>query len=168
MAGISSKLSGGKKLEAALKLLAAKAKNSAVLSVGFPEGAEYPDGTPVPLVAAMNEFGHMVTVKHPKGDVAGSYYQMPRPFFRGMIAQESPHWGKDLGKLLKAEDYDATKALTFMGEEIEGALVESIQSFTSPPLAQSTIDAKGFDKPLIDTGLMWQSVDSFVEETKKE
>jgi hypothetical protein len=155
----SMKLSGGKKLEEALKLLAAKAKNSAVLSVGFPEGATYPDGTPVPFVAAMNEFGHEVKSKD------GDYYQMPRPFFRGMISQESPHWGRDLGKLLKSEDYDAEKSLNLMGEEIEGELVESIQKLTSPPLADSTVAAKGSDKPLIDTGLMWQSVKSFVEET---
>ena len=146
----SMKLSGGKKLEEALKLLAAKAKNSAVLSVGFPEGATYPDGTPVPFVAAMNEFGS-----------SGP----PRPFFRGMIAQESPHWGKDLGELLKSEDYDASKALALMGNEIEGELVESIQTLTDPPLAPSTIVAKGFDKPLVNTGVMWQSVDSFVEKT---
>jgi hypothetical protein len=91
---------------------------------------------------------------------------MPRPFFRGMIAQESQHWGRDLGALLKSEDYDASNALTLMGKEIEGELVESIQTLTDPPLAPSTIAAKkGVTKPLIDTGLMWQSVDSFVEKT---
>jgi len=151
----SMKLQGGKKLEEALKLLAVKAKNSAVLNVGFMSDATYPDKdhTPVAAVAAANEFG------------VPSHNQPPRPFFRGMITKESPHWGKDLGDILKLEDYDAVKSLSLMGKEVEGELVQSIQDFTTPGLAESTIAAKGFDKPLIDTDLMWKSVDSFVEET---
>lgn len=153
----SSRLTGGEKLEKALKLIAAKAKNGGVLSVGFPAGSTYPDGTSVPLVAAMNEFGHLTR--------DGSYYVMPRPFFRNMIEKESPHWGSDLGKLLKAADYDALRALAQMGEEIEGELAESITTLESPPLAPSTIAAKGFAKPLIDTGHMLDSIDSFVDES---
>jgi len=49
-------------------------------------------------------------------------------------------------------------ALARMGEGIAGQLRESIQSTNSPPLAESTIEAKGFEKPLIDTGHMWNSV----------
>jgi len=39
-----------------------------------------------------------------------------------------------------------------------GDVGKAIQSVTSPPLAASTVARKGFDKPLIDTGLMFQSV----------
>jgi len=150
-----TKLSGGKKLEEALKLLGAKAKNAAVLNVGFMSDATYPDKnhTPVAAVAATNEFGRP------------DHNQPPRPFFRGMITKESPHWGKGLGDILKSEDYDAARSLRIMGKEIEGELVQSIQDFTTPGLAESTKKAKGFDKPLIDTDVMWRSVDSFVEET---
>jgi hypothetical protein len=47
--------------------------------------------------------------------------------------------------------------LALMGEDIQGALIQSINDFTSPPLAQSTIDRKGFDKPLIDEAIMVNS-----------
>ncbi|WP_233868714.1 hypothetical protein [Paraburkholderia adhaesiva] len=78
----------------------------------------------------------------------------PRPFFRSMVAKESPHWGGDLGKALVAVNYDADRALDLMGEEINGALIESIRNFTDPPNAPSTIAKKGGDDPLVDSGTM--------------
>lgn len=151
----TTRLSGGKKLDAALKELSKKIDNAATLNVGFPEGSTESDGTPTPFVAAMNEFGHLAP--------GGNYFVLPRPFFRGMIAENSPHWGADLGKLLVATHYDARQSLELMGSEMEGELTESIQQLTDPPLAASTIAAKGFDKPLIHHGDMINAVDSFVE-----
>lgn len=123
------------------------------VSVGFLEGATYPDGTPVATVAFWNEFGKMVQTKD------GGYFQMPRAFFRQMIAAEAPGWPQKLAKLAKACDYDAARVFALMGEDIKGALQESIQNFTTPPLAESTIEAKGFAKPLIATNHMVDSVD---------
>lgn len=127
-------------VERHLKVLAAKMSGS--VDIGFLEDATYPDGTPVAAVAFWNEFGN------------GS--APPRPFFRGMIAAESPGWGDKLAAAVKATG-DGEKALALMGEDIQGALIQSINDFTTPPLAQSTIDRKGFDKPLIDTSHMVQS-----------
>jgi hypothetical protein len=64
--------------------------------------------------------------------------------------------------LLVAHDYDARRSLGLMGQTIKGELQDSIQQFSGAPLAQSTIDAKGFDKPLVASGHMWNSVDSEV------
>jgi len=119
------------------------AKFSGTVKVGFLEGATYPDGTPVAAVAFWNEFGN------------GS--APPRPFFRGMIAEEKPSWPGKVEAIAKATDYDGEKILKLMGEDIQGALIQSINDFTTPALAQSTIDRKGFDKPLIDTGHMVNS-----------
>jgi superfamily II DNA or RNA helicase len=47
--------------------------------------------------------------------------------------------------------------LRIVGEDIQGALIQSINDFTSPALAASTIARKGFDKPLIDTAVMVNS-----------
>ena len=161
--GTTYKLTGGDKLQKALELIAAKAKNSAVLNVGFPRGATEPDGQPTALVAFLNEFGKIVRSKD------GDYYQLPRPYFRNMIAKYSPHWGDDLAKLLKAEDYDAVKALDLLGEDIEGALKKSIQELQTPPLAPSTIKKKhGATKPLIDSGKMFQSTKHWVAENEGE
>lgn len=50
-------LKGGEALAKKLKELADKLGDGGTLRVGFIEGATYPDGTPVALVAAANEFG---------------------------------------------------------------------------------------------------------------
>lgn len=114
------------------------------VSVGFMEGATYPNGTPVAAVAFWNEYG--------KPD------QPPRPFFRRMIAAESPEWGRKMAGIAKATNYDGTRTLALMGEDIRGALQQSINTLTEPALAPSTIEAKGFAKPLIDTSHMLNSV----------
>ncbi len=130
----------GDKLAAHLKGLAAKMSGS--VEVGFLEGATYPDGTSVAAVASANEYG-----------ASGP----PRPFFRTMIAQESPSWPGKMAAAYKATGGDGDKTLALMGEDIQGALIQSINDFSSPPLAPSTIKRKGFDKPLIDTGHMVNS-----------
>lgn len=95
---------------------------------------------------------------------AYTHTQPPRPFFRNMVAENKGGWGGQIGILLKRTDYDPAAALEQMGFEIEGQLQDSIKKLTSPPLARSTIRAKGFAKPLIGGardsgggGLMWQS-----------
>lgn len=118
------------------------------LKVGFLEGSTYPDGTPVAAVAFWNEFGTTS---------AGEDKQPPRPFFRTMVAEKSPTWPAQMGQLAKVTGYDGPRVLALMGEQIEGDLKESINKFTDPPLAPSTIKAKGFDKPLIETSNMVNS-----------
>lgn len=83
----------------------------------------------------------------------------PRPFFRQMIAAKSPGWGASMAKVLKAADCDLDVALGRMGEGIRGQLQGSIRDFTTPANAPSTVAQKGFNKPLIDTGHMLNSVD---------
>jgi hypothetical protein len=138
-------LSGAPALMAKLKAIA-KSMGGGAVSVGFMSGATYPDGTPVAAVAFWNEYG-MPAKEQP-----------PRPFFRNMIAAESPKWAYKMGKLAKATDYDGPRVLGLMGEDIKGALQQSINDFTTPALAPSTVAAKGFAKPLIDTSHMLNSV----------
>lgn len=83
----------------------------------------------------------------------------PRPFFRRMIKAKGPSWPGDIGRLLKANDFDAIKVLMLMGALIKGQLQDSIINFTSPRNAPSTIKRKGFDKPLIDTSHALNSID---------
>lgn len=144
-------LSGGKRLANALAVLASGLQTAATVEVGFMEGGTYPDGTSIPLVAAVNEYG-----KPAKG-------QPPRPYFRNMIAAKSGEWPDALGDLLKKHKFNAKAALAELGVGIAGQLQQSIVDLVSPPLKQSTIDAKGFDKPLIDTSVMINSVTSRVK-----
>ena len=110
------------------------------VEVGFLEDEVYPDGTPVAAVAYWNEFG---TSTIPS-----------RPFFRTMIAKESPSWPAKVASLAKSTGYDSSKVLALMGNEIADALKESINEWTEPPNAESTIKRKGFNKPLTDTSKM--------------
>jgi len=130
----------------------AKRMGGGSVEVGFMSEATYPDGTPVAAVAFWNEYGN------PEQN------RPPRPFFRGMIAKESPGWANKMAKLAKASDYDGAKVFGLMGEDIKGALQQSINDFTEPGLAPSTVEAKGFAKPLIDTAHMLNSVDYKVNE----
>lgn len=143
---------GGEALQAKLQELAAKLGRADQVRVGFLEGATYPDGTSVALVAATDEFG------------SPAHGQPPRPYFRNMIAEKGPTWGGAVAALMKSEDYDAAVVLGKIGEGIKGQLQQSIVDLTSPPLAPSTIARKGFDKPLIDKSVMLNSVDYEVKE----
>ncbi|EKS6731161.1 hypothetical protein OSG44_004647 [Enterobacter mori] len=139
--------SGGADLEAKLAELAEKLGDGKTLRVGFLEGATYPDGQSVPMVAAANEYG----------DPAMN--RPPRPFFRNMIAEKSPEWPHDIAKIAEATGYDAEAMLGMMGEHIKGQLQGSIRDLMEPALSPVTIAKKGFSKPLIETSHMLNSVD---------
>lgn len=144
-------ISGGKKFEAALAVLAAKLGKPRTLRVGFLAGATYPDGTPVAMIAAIQNFGA------PKVGIP------PRPFFSNMVAKRSPSWPKGLATQLKATDNDVEATLQITGEVIKGQIQLSIRDFSSVPLSPRTIARKGFDKQLIDSGHMLSSVDFEVQ-----
>ncbi len=138
---------GGEKLAAYLDKWVTATEGNPYVKVGFLAGATYPNGTSVAAVAAFNEFG------------VPAHGQPPRPFFRNMIAEKSPTWGEATAAALKASGTDVGKALDLVGQGIKGQLQQSIVDFTDPPLAASTVAAKGFKTPLIDTGHMLNSVD---------
>ena len=143
-------ISGGDRLERKLAEIARNAKNAASVKVGFLQGATYPDGTPVALVAASNEFGN-------------SRGTPPRPAFRTMVAEKSREWPEAVANLLKNNDYDARKTLTLTGHAIVGQLKQSYYDFVGVPLKPETIKRKGFDKQLIDTSHLVNSADFEVE-----
>lgn len=124
-------VSGGDKIAKVLKQIGDSAKGG--LTVGFLSGATYPDGTPVAQVAFWNEYGH-----------GGNFPAPPRPFFRKMIEAESPGWGARMAKGLKHYNYDGHKVLQAMGEDIKGALQQSISTLDSPALSPTTLMLRSF------------------------
>lgn len=140
-------IKGGDKLEAELQRMAGAVTSAETVKVGFLAGATYPNGTPVAMIAAIQNWGA------PRAGIP------PRPFFSNMIAAKSPEWGPATGALLVANDYDAAKTLAQVGEAVSGQLRQSIIDTNAPPLAASTVARKGFDKPLVDTGVMLNSID---------
>lgn len=130
--------------------------------VGFLENATYPDGKPVAMIAAIQEFGA------PRANIP------PRPFFRNMIRAKQSEWGLATALALRDSGYNPANALARVGEGITGQLRQSIIDTNSPPLRESTIVAKGGTagmvynaadpstfpaKPLVHTGHMLNSVD---------
>jgi hypothetical protein len=117
----------GSKLAQKLAELSAKLSQAKTVRVGFLENATYPDGTKVAAVAVFQDYGA------PRVGIP------PRPFFRNMVAQESPTWGASLAAIMKATDSNADRSLTLMGELIAGQLRESIIATLAPPLSPVTL-----------------------------
>lgn len=124
---VSKTLSGGDKLKRKLADIA-KSMGGGSVSVGFMSGSTYPDGTPVAAVAFWNEYGH-----------GGQFPAPPRPFFRRMIAKESPGWAVTMARLAKATNYNGVQVLGIMGNDIKGALQQSIIDLTDPALSPTTL-----------------------------
>ena len=139
-------LDGGDKLTAALADIARAVRRGGTLKVGFLSGATYPDGKPVAMIAAIQNFG------------APSRNIPPRPFFSNMITRRSGEWPAVIVEQLRATNLNVPVAMKRIGLLVKGQLQQSIRDTNQPPLAASTIRRKGFDKPLIDTGHMLNSV----------
>ncbi len=140
-------LSTGPGVQKRLDEIARNLKKAGVVRIGFLENATYPDGTSVALVAAVQDFG------------APAVNIPPRPFFRNMVRDKQKEWPGAIELALKASNYDATKALTVVGEGIAGQLRQAITDFVGVPLAPATVARKGSDKQLVDTGVLLGSVD---------
>jgi len=140
-------IEGGNKLEKSLTEISRKLGRGGSVKVGFLSGANYPDGTPVALIASLQDFG---------APAAGI---PPRPFFRNMIAAKSGEWAEAVRLNLVDTNYDVDKTLARVGEGIAGQLRQSIVDTNEPPLKPATVRRKGFSKPLVDTAHMLQSVD---------
>jgi hypothetical protein len=99
-----------------------------VLEVGFLEDATYPDGTPVAAAMWWLEVGH-----------GGHFPAPPRPFFKPMIARESPSWPATMAHLAKVTNYNGPRVLALMGEEIDGSLKEALTHLDAPALSPTTL-----------------------------
>lgn len=115
------------------------------LKVGFIDGATYPDGTPVSLAAAVGEFG----------DIENN--QPARPYFRNTISENEGKWQESIEQL-SSNGIAPQEVLSLLGEVIADDIRGSIIALVSPPLSPVTIKKKGFDKPLIEHGIMLNSV----------
>lgn len=113
------------------------------LKVGIFETAKYPNGEYVASVGFWNEYG---TINIPA-----------RPFFRNAIAKNKQKWiGAFQNFAKKAQDCES--AMEMLGEIASGDIKDSITSLNTPPNAPSTIKKKKSSNPLIDTGLLRNSI----------
>lgn len=120
------------------------------LKVGFIDGATYPDGTPVAMVAATNEYGNPAN------------NQPPRPFFRNAIAEHESEWLDAISRGLQ-KGVPLDDVLAVVGEGAVGDVVQSIATLMDPPLSPATIASRKSEgnsstKPLVDTKVMIRDV----------
>ncbi|MCC7579585.1 hypothetical protein H8V75_11680 [Enterobacter roggenkampii] len=120
------------------------------LKVGFIDGATYPDGTPVAMVAATNEYGNPAN------------NQPPRPFFRNAIAEHESEWLDAISRGLE-KGVPIDDVLAVVGKRAVGDVVQSIATLMDPPLSPATVASRkskgnASTKPLVDTKVMIRDV----------
>lgn len=137
------------RLEASIRELDRK-----VVKVGYFETARYPDGTPVAGVAVVQEFGSVsqgIPLRPTFGPAINGSKQMQRDAIAAAVRRSV------------SGSQTVSTGLEQLGGAMVGEIQEAIADLTSPPLSPITIARKGNDKPLVDTGLMLQSVTYTVE-----
>lgn len=115
-----------------------------VLTVGFFD-EKYPDGKRIGRIATINEYG------------VPEHNQLPRPFMRYTVLKNKSKWVDILREVLP-ENLDVDRSLNILGEIVREDVSDMITAFADPPNRPSTIARKGFNDPLIETGLMRDSV----------
>lgn len=145
-----AKVKGGGEWSAKLQKLIGQFSDEQVVKVGFLEGATYPTGEPVAMIAAIHNFGA------PRAGIP------PRPFFTLAISKHHTEWPNAAQAALKHTN-DVDKSLSAVGAYIKGNIQQEINDLWQPPLKPTTVAQKGFDKPLIDTSHMINSVDYRVD-----
>ena len=122
---------------------------NASVRVGVLENATYPDGTPVAMVAFWNEYGTRTSPV--------------RAFFRTTVSENKKNWVLSVQNLMKMHN-DPKKVMGLIGVHMQEQIVQSINTWSDPPNSAYTIAKKGFDKPLVERGIMMRSIKSEVGE----
>jgi len=118
------------------------------VDVGFFPQHTHPEAhVPVATVAAWQEWG-----------TNGLHPTPPRPFMRYSIENYSAEWAEIIRVSLKATNYDAKATLTAVGQLVTMRIQGVIKTWSEPPNAPSTVAAKGFNNPLIETQYMVRHV----------
>jgi len=120
---------------------------NASVRVGVLENATYPDGTPVAMVAFWNEYGTRTSPV--------------RAFFRTTVSEQKKNWVLSVQNLMKMHN-DPKQVMGLIGVHMQEQIVQSINTWSDPPNSAYTIAKKGFDKPLVETGVLMRSIKSEV------
>ena len=144
MVKVETKTTGGRKLKQIIRNSLMR-RGVGKLEVGFFSQAKYPDGTPVPAVAAWQEFG---TKKIPQ-----------RPFFRNALEKSRTQVKETFRKGINSKTMKVDRKLAnTVGLIISDQIKMEIVNLDDPPLSPATIASKGSTNPLVDTDVMKGSV----------
>jgi len=157
---MAARVRGGQKLRRFLKT-AGKGGAKGV-RVGVFKNARYPasrGGRYVAEVAAWMEYGTKQPVKFKKKGKPRAQHVPPRPFFRPGIKRGEREARKVLLTYINPKRGIVTPSTAGrVGLTFQKAVQKALQDVTSPPLAASTIKRKKSSKPLIDEGVLKQSI----------
>lgn len=151
-------------------IAALKSMKNMKVEAGWFESARYKAGKDVPenqvgmsiaYVARINEFG--ATIQRDGYTIVIPPRDFMRQAYSAILRKRDQIQGKVCRQLI---DGDITAAQMFgqIGLFMEGEIVNSIKRGSFPANAPSTEKRKGFNRPLINTGQMWQTVASKVSE----
>lgn len=125
--------------------------------VGWMEDNMHPTGIPTAQVAQLNEEGHINGV----GSKFPGTMTPPRPFMRtGFVpkaAQMFPSFLPMVNQVAMGTT-TWTKAHQQMGIKLKSTLQGVIEAWSSPANSPATVDLKGRNDPLIDSGWMLDTV----------
>ena len=138
-----------KKVGSLSKTLSKYKDMNASVRVGVLENATYPDGTPVAMVAFWNEYGTRTSPV--------------RAFFRTTVSEQKKNWVLSVQNLMKMHN-DPKQVMGLIGVHMQEQIVQSINTWSDPPNSAYTIAKKGFDKPLVEHGIMLRSISYEVSE----
>lgn len=125
-----------------------KALNDINVEVGWFSSNRYPNGQPVAAVARWQEYGTARITARP-------FMRLAQKMADRNIAKINAAVTKDV----LTKDMSPKQALEKnVGGALKIIIVDSIKNGGWKSNAKSTAKRKGFDKPLIDTALMWKSV----------
>ena len=122
------------------------------VSVGYFSNSTYSDGTPVAYIASIMEFGEMHTPARPT----------IRPSLEKNKAKYYDLINKAIVNSLNGSDFKT--GLMIVGKMGAEDIQAEIRNLQNPPLSIKTILKKGHSKPLMDTKIMFQSVNFKVDE----
>ena len=129
------------------------------VAVGWLDGTKYDTGVSVAMVAARNEFGD------PSANIP------PRPMLQETRDREFENWSSLINNLtdqIMGGSMKSMQASEIFGAVVIGDIKKTIAELNSPPLKQSTVDARvrkragssvgNLTKPLVDEGILVNSI----------
>lgn len=112
---------------------------------------------PIAMVAMWNEEGH------DNGGIFAGTSTPPRPFIRTLFMKlrKSSAFRSLISRELRmyfAGQKTSHQMMKTIGNFVREEMKETIAGWTTPPNRPSTVERKGFNNPLVETGLMGRSI----------
>lgn len=115
----------------------------------------------------------VIASAHEFGAIAGKNYQTEipaRPFIRSTVDERRDIYaenGKRLWQRILDKEITIFEGLSLLGQLVESDIRKKIIELREPANAPSTIARKGSDNPLVDTGMLTNSI-RYAVKTKEE